>query len=112
MLVWKTTSAVEVRVSEGGGVSIPLSAVIGVDLTVDAAEARGAGAGVAVDTVCAVGPVLAGVALALVDVLLAAPPAKAQQACAHKAVHAVPAQASVTAGVWGHRGGGGGGGSV
>ena len=94
--------------SSKGGVSIPLGAVIGVDLTVDAAEPRGAGAGVAVDTVGAVGPVLTGVALALVDVLLAATPAEPRQARAHEAVHAVPAQAAVTAGVWGGREGEGG----
>lgn len=55
---------------------LPVCAVVGVDLTVDATEARRAGAGVAVDTIGAVGTVLAGVTLTLVYVLLASATAK------------------------------------
>lgn len=50
---------------------VPLRAVRGVVLTVDPTESGRAGAGVAVNAVCAVGSVPAGVALTLVDVLLA-----------------------------------------
>ena len=78
---------------------VPLGAVVGVDLTGDAVEAGRAGAGEAVDAVGAVGPVVAGVAVALVDVLLAAAPAEPRHAGAHKGVGPVPAQTAVTAGV-------------
>lgn len=66
----------------------------------DAAEAGGAGAGVAVDAVGAVGTVLAGVAGALVDVLLALGAAEAGQALAEEGAHAVRAGATVVAWIW------------
>lgn len=80
--------------------ALPLSAVGGVVLAVDAAEARGAAAGVAVHEVCAVGPVFAGVAVALVDVLLTYRPTEPWQAGAHKAADAIGAGSVITAGVW------------
>lgn len=80
---------------------LPLCAVGRVVLAVDAAEARGAGAGVAVHAVGAVGSVVAGVAGALVDVLLAESPPEARQAVAESCVNAVRAGATVVARVWG-----------
>lgn len=65
----------------------------------DATEAGRAGTGVAVDTVGAVGSVLARVALTLVNVLLALCAPKAGQAGAQEAVHLVLTEASVAAGV-------------
>ena len=65
-----------------------------------AAEARRAGAGVAVDAVGAVGAVLARVALALVDVLLALGAPEAWRAGAHEAVHLVLTETPVAARVW------------
>ena len=79
--------------------SVPLGAVRCVVFTVDPAEARRAGTGVAVDAVGAVGAVLARVALTLVDVLLALCSPEAGQAGAQEAVHLVLAEASVAAGV-------------
>lgn len=79
---------------------VPLCAVRSVILTVDATEAWRAGAGVAVDTVGAVGSVLTRVALTLVDVLLALCSSKTGQAGAQEAVHLVLTEASVAAGVW------------
>lgn len=76
---------------------LPVGAVVGVDLAVDAAEARRAGAGVAVYEVGAVGAVLARVALALVDVLLAPRTPEARQTRAGEAVDAVAAQTAVAA---------------
>lgn len=87
---------------------VPLGAVRGVVFTVDSTKARGAGAGVAADAVGAVASVLARVALALVDVLLALRPPEAGQAGAQEAVHLVPAEASVAAGICGEGGGVGG----
>lgn len=84
--------------------SVPLSAVGSVVFTVDSAEAGRAGAGVAVDTVGAVGSVLARVALTLVDVLLALCAPEAGQAGAQEAVHLVPTEASVAARVCGQNG--------
>lgn len=84
--------------------SVPLSAVGSVVLTVDSAEAGRAGAGVAVDTVGAVGSVLARVALTLVDVLLAPCAPEAGQAGAQEAVHLVCTEASVAARVCGQNG--------
>lgn len=69
----------------------------------NSAEAGRAGAGVAVDTVGAVGSVLARVALALVDVLLALCAPKAGQAGTQEAVYLVLTEASVAAGVCGRR---------
>lgn len=69
----------------------------------DATEAGRAGTGVAVDTVGAVGSVLARVALTLVDVLLALCAPEAGQAGAQEAVHLVLTEASVAAGVCGRR---------
>lgn len=81
--------------------SVPLGAVRSVIFTVDSTEARRAGTGVAVDTVGAVGSVPTGVALALVDVLLALCAPKAGQAGTPEAVLLVLAEASVAAGVCG-----------
>ena len=75
----------------------PLRAVGRVVLAVDAAEARGAGAGVAVHTVGAVGAVAAGAAGALVDVLLAEGALEAGQAVAEGRVDAICAGAPVVA---------------
>lgn len=66
-------------------------------------KARRARARVAVDKVRAVGAVLARVALALVDILLAARATEAWQARAHKAVHAVFADSAIVARVWWER---------
>lgn len=85
------------------GRRVPLGAVGGVVLTVDPAEAGRAGTGVAVDAVGAVGSVLARVALALVDVLLALCAPEAGQAGAQEAVDLVLTEASVAAGVCGER---------
>lgn len=84
--------------------SVPLSAVGSVVFTVDSTEAGRAGAGVAVDTVGAVGSVLARVALTLIDVLLALCAPEAGQAGAQEAVHLVPTEASVAARVCGQNG--------
>lgn len=65
----------------------------------NATEAERAGAGVAVDTVSAVGSVLTGVALTLVDVLLAPRSAKAGRAGAQEAVHLIITEPSVATGV-------------
>lgn len=78
---------------------LPVCAVVGVDLTVDATEARRTGAGVAVHTIRAVGSVSAGVALALVYVLLASAATKPRQTGTRETVDAVVAQATVTAGI-------------
>lgn len=67
----------------------------------DSAEAGRAGTRVAVDKVCAVGGVLAGVALTLVDVLLALEAPEARQAGAQEAINLIHTEASVTAGVCG-----------
>lgn len=85
--------------------SVPLSAVRSVIFTMNATEAKRAGAGVAVDTVSAVGSVLTGVALTLVDVLLAPRSAKAGRAGAQEAVHLVITEPSVATGVcrWKHQ---------
>lgn len=80
-------------------ICVPLSAVRSVVFTVDPTEARRAGTGVAVDAVSAVGSVLAWVALALVDVLLALCAPEAGQAGAQKAVHLVLTEASIAAGI-------------
>lgn len=82
---------------------VPLGAVGGVVFTVNPAEAGRAGARVAVDKVSAVGAVLAGVALTLVDVLLALEAPEARQAGAQEAINLIHAAASVTAGVCGGR---------
>lgn len=80
--------------------SVPLSAVGSVIFTVDSTEAWRAGAGVAVDTVGAIGSVLTRVALTLVDVLLACCSPEAEQAGTQETVHLVLAVASVAAGVY------------
>lgn len=82
---------------------IPLCAVGSVVFTVNSAEAGRAGTRVAVDKVSAVGAVLAGVALTLVDVLLALETPEARQAGAQEAINLIRTQASVTAGVCGGR---------
>lgn len=66
----------------------------------DAAEAGGAGAGVAVDAVGAVGPVLAGVAGALIDVLLALGPTETSQALTEERANAIGAGATIVARIW------------
>lgn len=78
---------------------VPLCAVGSVVFTVNSAEAGRAGTCVAVDKVSAVGAVLAGVALTLVDVLLALGAPEARQAGAQEAINLIRTQASVTAGV-------------
>lgn len=78
----------------------PFCAVRRVVLAMEAAEAGGAGTGVAVDTVRAVGSVLAGVAGALVDVLLALGALEPGLAVAEESVDAIGAGAPVVAGVW------------
>lgn len=81
--------------------AVPLSAVGSVVFTVDSTEAGWAGTGVAVDTVSAVGSVLAWVALTLVDVLLTLGSPETRQAGAQEAIHLVLTEASVAAGVYG-----------
>lgn len=83
--------------------SVPLSAVGSVIFTVDSTEAQRAGTGVAVDTVCAVGSVLAWVALTLVDVFLALCAPKAGLAGTKEAVHLISTEATIAAGVCGRR---------
>lgn len=78
---------------------LPVSAVVGVDLAVDATEAKRAGAGVAVDTVGTVGPVLAGITLTLVYVLFTSATAEPRRTSARKTVDAIEAQTTVTAGI-------------
>lgn len=75
----------------------PLRAVGRVVLAVDAAEARGAGAGVAVHAVGTVGAIAAGIAGTLVDVLLAEGALEAGQAIAEGRVDAICAGAPVVA---------------
>lgn len=82
---------------------VPLCAVGSVVFTVDSAEAGRAGTCVAVDKVSAVGAVLAGVALTLVDVLLALGAPEARQAGAQEAINLIHTPSSVTAGVCGGR---------
>lgn len=79
--------------------SVPLSAVWSVIFTVDPTEASRTGTGVAVDTVSAVGSVLARVALTLINVLLALCAPKAGQAGTQEPMHLVFTEASVAAGV-------------
>lgn len=67
----------------------------------DSTEAGWAGTGVAVDTVSAVGSVLAWVALALVDVLLTLCSPETRLAGAQEAIHLILTEASVAAGVYG-----------
>ena len=67
----------------------PLRAVGRVVLAVDAAEARGAGAGVAVHTVGAVGAVAAGAAGTLIQLVLAVPAPEAPWTHALVAIHQV-----------------------
>lgn len=78
---------------------LPVRAVVGVDLTVDAAETGRAGARVAVHTIRAVGPVSAGVALTLINVLLTPAASKPRQTGAGETVDAIPAQTAITAGI-------------
>lgn len=78
-------------------VGVPVSAVVGVDLTVDAAKARWAGAGVAVYKIGAVGAILARIAFTLVDVLLTSSTTKARQTRARESVDAIAAQTAITA---------------
>lgn len=78
---------------------VPFCAVRGVIFTVDPTETGWAGAGVAVNAVCAVGSVPTRVALALVDVLLTLWTPEARQAGAQEAVHLVLTKASIAAGV-------------
>lgn len=79
---------------------IPLSAVLCVGLAVNAAETRQAGAGVAVHTVCAVGSILTGIALTLVDVLLTFGTTESQEASACECIYTVLAEPTITARVW------------
>ena len=83
--------------------SVPLCAVRSIVFTVDPAEAGRAGAGVAVDAVCAVSSILTRVALTLIDVLLTFCSPKARQAGTQKAVHLILTEASVAAGVYGRK---------
>ena len=78
---------------------VPVSAVVGVHLTVDATEAGRTGAGVAVDTIRAVGSISAGVALALVYVLLTSAATEPRQTGTCESVDAIAAQTTVTAGI-------------
>lgn len=78
---------------------VPLCAVGCVVFTVNSAEASRAGTCVAVDKVSAVGAVLAGVALTLVDVLLALGAPETRQAGAQEAINLIHTPTSVTAGV-------------
>lgn len=76
-------------------VELPVGAVVGVDLTVDAAESRRTGAGVAVNKIGAVGTILARVTLALIDVLLTPRTPEARQTRARETIDAVTAQTAV-----------------
>lgn len=66
----------------------------------DAAEAGGAGAGVAVDAVGAVGTILAGVAGTLIDVFLALGSTETSQALAEERADTVGAGATIMARIW------------
>lgn len=81
-------------------VELPVGAVVGIDLTVDAAESGRAGAGVAVNKIGAVGTVLARVTLALIDVLLTPRTPEARETRARETVDAVTAETTVTARIW------------
>lgn len=80
---------------------LPLCAVRGVIFTVDPTKAGRAGAGVAVDAICAISSIFARVAFTLVNVLLARCAPKPEQAGAQEVVHLVLTAASVVAGVCG-----------
>lgn len=80
-------------------VGLPVSAVVSVELAVYATEAKWAGAGIAVDTVGTVGPILAGIALTLVYVLFTSATTKPRRTGAGKSVDAIMAQTTVTAGI-------------
>lgn len=82
-------------------VSLPLSTVGCVVFTVDSTEASRAGTGVTVDTVRAIGPIFAGVALTLINVFLALCASKSWQTGTQEAVHFVHTGASIAAGVCG-----------
>lgn len=75
----------------------PLGAVRDVGLTVDAGEARPAGAGVGVDVVRAGASVLTGGALAFIDLHSTARPREAWQAAAVEGVHPVGTGAATQA---------------
>lgn len=75
---------------------LPVGAVVGVDLAVYATEAQRTGAGVAVDTVGAVGPVLAGITLTLIYVLFASAAPKPGRTGAGIRVDAIMAQTTIT----------------
>lgn len=76
---------------------LPVGAVVRVDFTVDATEARRAGASVAVHTVRTVGPVLTGVTFTLVYVLLTSVATKPRRAGTRKTVDVIATQTAVTA---------------
>lgn len=84
-----------------GGWDPPLGTVRNVVLTVDAIEARGAGARVAVHTVGAVGTISAGIAGTFVDVLLTESTLEAGQAVAEGRVDAIGARTPIVTRVWG-----------
>lgn len=75
---------------------LPVRAVVGVDLAVYATEAQRTGAGVAVDTVGAVRPVLAGITLTLIYVLFASAATKPGRTGAGIRVDAIMAQTTIT----------------
>lgn len=79
--------------------SLPLSAVGCIIFTVDSTEASRAGTCVTVHTVSAVGSILAGVALTLIDVFLTLCASKSWQASTLEAVHFVQTRTSIAAGV-------------
>lgn len=79
--------------------SLPLSTVRCIIFTVDSTEASRAGTCVTVDTVSAVGSILAGVALTLIDVFLTLCASKSWQASTLEAVHFVHTGTSIAAGV-------------
>lgn len=78
---------------------LPVGAVVSVDLTVYATEARRAGASVAVDTIGAVGTIPTGITLTLIYVLLTSAATKPRQTGASETVDAITAQTTITAGI-------------
>lgn len=79
---------------------LPLSAVRCVDLTVDATKSSWAATGIAIHTVCAVSPIAAGGANALINVLSAPLTTKSSHTHTCKAIHAVHTCTTIAAGVW------------
>lgn len=69
----------------------------------DPTEARRAGAGVAVHAVCAVGSILARIALTLIDIFFTLWSPESRQAGTQEAINLILTNASIAAGVCGEK---------